>query len=120
MPRTYITPHNLEGLSDEGRVNIRENAFYENRKFLGAAILLFIVCGGLGGHRFYLENYRAGMLISCLSIIIAVIVVMRPDLSMLAILYVFILMLVEIVNLKPAVEAFNRNLSQILDHEIGI
>jgi len=57
MPQPHIiTPIELEGLSEAGKLAFVRDAYDRNKKSLWVALMLLFIFGGFGVHRFYLQK----------------------------------------------------------------
>ena len=46
----------MEGLSERGKAVLRQEAYSRHQKNFGSAVLLLLIFGGFGAHRFYLDK----------------------------------------------------------------
>ena len=117
MPkRQIIKPIELEGLSDTGKETLRNDAYDRNKKSFVMGLILLLIFGGFGAHRFYLDKKWSAWLWPLIYFPISF-GILFSSLNPIWGLLVFIAVLVEAMFLPRNVQLYNTALHEQLNTE---
>jgi TM2 domain-containing membrane protein YozV len=71
-----ISPINLEGLSESGRLQLREETYQQHKKSGVVATLLLLAGGTIAAHRFYLGFHKIAWAIIAVNVFVLSIAIM--------------------------------------------
>ena len=114
--KRLITKIEIEGLFDRGKAVLRQETYSRHQKSFGSALLLLLIFGGFGAHRFYLDKTWSAWLWPILFIPI-VLGIASGALSPIYAVLILFAVIVELSVLPNAVKVYNRALHSQLERE---